>query len=1575
MFLERIAQLGLLEHNPETNILKLFPLGVRQGIVSSVVAFLSDAGTNATAVLSSDAHVRWALECVGEGFRLPVESAGVVTACVELYGRWLRDEHARPAALTARYEAYTVAMLEQLTLLFAPRARTREEVAVQGELCRKALGIFMGVARQPLSRPAWERVLKLLLGLTDTIIGAAGAGTTGVSSVSSAAGATTSTATSASATSTGTSASSVSTTAEDHALGRLLAERVMHDLYEAWLLSECRDDGLWTSFKLMNRGWLGVPEVTAQWNATVLGLTTHVLQALYLPAERQAVLHIAVSPLHATFLDVRPAYARYAWLRFLYLLGGANSVAAPAVHTQVMAGVAACVDACLAVVANGCADGPDGNTVMHLFGRDLLEALYAARPGFEEGTAVAVRTLCRVVAVCAHSVWAPQYLAALYAALRCGLAAPTDGRVLAETLVHAQHLLAADLPGARVLVPAFVRALERVFNAPAKDHIRPACTTILSSLLCLANRFQTAPLPQDPALPDSFLPPIATYYDLEPHIGYLLSLALTTEKNPASTKSLLWLSYVFLLEFLPSIRSPCGGVLSPAAGATATTGASAGAMGTNATAATTTGATTPTDQSFFLCAPKFAWTFLRTVLNQLGTAEWSTDVMCVAVDVLAAMVQLSPHLEGRERFADAVVTRLCALVAERGASALRADEALVAGALRCVTQWVMLGLWAANDRRAVTLVVETCLALVQAGSPNGNGASAGASGMGGNNVSGSSSASGSIGTGDGTISSGVTSNSGNSPNSSSISGSSNSGMSGNGTGSGSSLTGAQTGSGSNSSGSGNGTNGNNGTPSKTVVNAAYQCLLTIVNEWAVFPSNAGAERVSSLVNEEFLLRRMVAAGGLTAAETSQYIRYYALDDSRILTVLDVPALAETQGFSTVLIIRDRAGKHVWRAALREAPSSASGAPAGASSPSSALGTEGGETLPQCVTPFASRLLPFSEAPAATLAPVYTYLDVLGTGDLETAVADAVAAERVMLDRNQHGLSVSVAVSPPTRRPKLEEEEEEGAHADETHAEACRCLGGRVLLAHLGLLRPRARQLLQPLAPTASFLSGLRQLDQQPERDCMTFGVVLQRAGQELEEEVYANQAAPADFAEFVASLGWPVRLATHTGFMGGLSRRGAHGESAPYYADCLTEVVYHVAPLMPHSETNTHKKRLISKDFVLIVWSEDGSYDENTLDSHDNHLKIIIHPLASRLYHVRTLGDDKVAPACCGPLQSSMILSKYVLGPLVRMTAVNAYRAVQAAFDWMFPFAIRQRILTDIVRRNVADTRPAAFFSNILLSPRDGKPGAGEALLAMASAAPTQQQQQQQQPQPQQQQAPAATAHQRVNSAYRPPPVAAAGTAAHPFQRPGVAPGAQTTPTTVQGGGAAPAPAAGRPKTPPAMHAPAAPTAQQPAAAAFAPPAALPPMPMMSAGSAAAPPLQLPGAAAAAPVAPAAAAPPQTLPMMPMRPSGTGAGTGSSSSPPPRLPTNLARIPPQLPPGATAAGAPSPRFQSSASSFRTVGAGPRIGGLRPAPPAPNGAPPPGPAPQRPPAQPHPPVSSPGTGGSVQRWVSFDPRKC
>jgi hypothetical protein len=195
----------------------------------------------------------------------------------------------------------------------------------------------------------------------------------------------------------------------------------------------------------------------------------------------------------------------------------------------------------------------------------------------------------------------------------------------------------------------------------------------------------------------------------------------------------------------------------------------------------------------------------------------------------------------------------------------------------------------------------------------------------------------------------------------------------------------------------------------------------------------------------------------------------------------------------------------------------------------------------------------------------------------------------------------------------------------------------------------------PVEQSTAFSAALRQLDQQPERECLKVAVVFQNTNQVEEEEVYGNQTTNASFQQFTMSLGWPIKVATHTGFLGGLDRKGSTGEFAPYYADFSTEMIYHVAPLMPNSATNSHKKRLISKDYVLIVWSEDGVYDDNMLESMFHDVKIIITPLASGLYSVRVVRGEKM-PSPTGPLQGTMIVSKYSLGPLVRQTAINAYR-------------------------------------------------------------------------------------------------------------------------------------------------------------------------------------------------------------------------------------------------------------------------------------------------------------------------------
>ena len=92
-----------------------------------------------------------------------------------------------------------------------------------------------------------------------------------------------------------------------------------------------------------------------------------------------------------------------------------------------------------------------------------------------------------------------------------------------------------------MLVPYYVRAIEGIMTAhldkqgmgaAAIERYRLTCIGIVARLLGHRNRFQGARFPVEVPGVDPSLPPMATYYDLEPHIGFILYKALLTEASP-----------------------------------------------------------------------------------------------------------------------------------------------------------------------------------------------------------------------------------------------------------------------------------------------------------------------------------------------------------------------------------------------------------------------------------------------------------------------------------------------------------------------------------------------------------------------------------------------------------------------------------------------------------------------------------------------------------------------------------------------------------------------------------------------------------------------------------------------------------------------------------------------------------------------------------------------------------------------------------------------------------------------------------------------------------------------------------
>ena len=204
--------------------------------------------------------------------------------------------------------------------------------------------------------------------------------------------------------------------------------------------------------------------------------------------------------------------------------------------------------------------------------------------------------------------------------------------------------------------------------------------------------------------------------------------------------------------------------------------------------------------------------------------------------------------------------------------------------------------------------------------------------------------------------------------------------------------------------------------------------------------------------------------------------------------------------------------------------------------------------------------------------------------------------------------------------------------------------------------------------SAGLWRDIKGLDKKSGRECVKVAVVYVGPGQEDEYSILSNQITntSSDFQDFISTLGWTIRVDTHPGFLAGLERSGATGKYATYYCTSTLEMIFHDVTQMPNDETDAKqvkKKRHIGNDHVHIVWNDNHrQYKANTIAGDFGNVQIIITPLSENessrrndpmyLIEIRKGGSEFF-----GPLVSSMVVSKYLLGRMVRMTAIHAYRA------------------------------------------------------------------------------------------------------------------------------------------------------------------------------------------------------------------------------------------------------------------------------------------------------------------------------
>ncbi|KYQ89478.1 RapGAP/RanGAP domain-containing protein [Tieghemostelium lacteum] len=194
----------------------------------------------------------------------------------------------------------------------------------------------------------------------------------------------------------------------------------------------------------------------------------------------------------------------------------------------------------------------------------------------------------------------------------------------------------------------------------------------------------------------------------------------------------------------------------------------------------------------------------------------------------------------------------------------------------------------------------------------------------------------------------------------------------------------------------------------------------------------------------------------------------------------------------------------------------------------------------------------------------------------------------------------------------------------------------------------------------AFQRALTVLDHTFCSETYKIGVLYVGPDQTTEEQIFSNSKGSPRYQQFLQDLGETIRLSERIDvYPGGLDRNGkTDGEFSIYWKDRITQVIFHVATLMPtnieQDPTFTNKKRHIGNDYVNIIYSDspNAQFNQNIISGQFNFVNIIIHPLDLGCYRIEV--KKKKELSIFGPIHNHQIISSKSLPSLLIQTAINA---------------------------------------------------------------------------------------------------------------------------------------------------------------------------------------------------------------------------------------------------------------------------------------------------------------------------------
>ncbi|GAM19009.1 hypothetical protein SAMD00019534_021840 [Acytostelium subglobosum LB1] len=1236
MFIDWACSLNLIDQDKNTGILKEFPLNVKKTLVNHVVSlFLLDPSTSMPTIVATKEHMSWMMEIVEQGFLLPLDESPSIFACIELYKRWLFDAKCRPPPLDDDHsEFYMQRILQHLTLMFQPRsAPSKDAVETHIILCQKVLQLYLDIARalsKNFSQETFELWITLLLSVADCTL------------------------------STGSKT--------DEILARSICPLLLKVLFEVWLHSRTRNPQLWNNLHKYAFGWLHHMPTIHQWSLTCMSITAPLVQMLY----TQDYAGRATIPvkLEDITIEFEPNYLVYLWNRVLHFIGNPNAIKNPTIFATAIGGIYQLVSMFLAVTQ-------DGNSILAIFGSWLFEAIKVIRFGYDEGISLATEILSHIFLTCSPKItFDPIYLASFYSCISEVLWC--DGKILYAGVIHTKSLLSSEIPGCRILVPAYIRALGRILTivpGSNSEPLRRSAVRILGQIMCYSNRFENVqfyqffnkrsmeyypPLPSDvTGKYELAQPDLNSFRDVRSHVAHLILSALNTETSPHNLSTLIWYILDFQLEHqhknvtaMPDGKNPTTAFINIA---------------------------------------------INIVLKKATsfTGQWPGEVISHSFQLLGELASHHASIPTFVQIAHTIVRKLCKFIVFkcRETPISSETEELILLALAAIGQWVIVSGWIFDgnyktDTSTLYMLFDSLTIALGGKNPNEETISNTPTGSGlGVNVP-SMSASQQVPSSPqiGGASSNLASSSGHLPTGAAGLNLSNSGMP-------TSTAGAQSANAAASTTQQKKRQQLINNPNITSrIKEIAQCTFdTIMNRLSFYPNpyNAGN---SSLTSSAWLetdvvasIREQAKKEGQPNFPVEQCIRFYSVNDSMLMTLIDQPF--GENGPHTTIIIRDSTGRYVINTdyALLPFKPRDSSTETERLSDASSDGWEGEEPLPtgahmvpavippplqlDKVQPFVSSFIMNQE----DFGNVSQYISTTKDAAFNQSTESLIKSELNILNTNSHGLNHRTTIQSTSPKNKYQGD--------------LKFQNSRLLLSNLGFLSLESKGRVCQMENTLTFYQALYSLDSLQERAQTRIGVMYIKKSDTTEDDILNNVVGsdtPSDYVDFVSSLGWTVDVATHRGYLGGLDTKGLHGKYAPYYATSSRETIFHVTTLMPNQGSSVeHKKKLLGKDSVVIVWY-DGTleeYEQLKIENITSRVQIVITPLQSKLYRVKIYKGMFTKTTIFGPIiNDDLVVSKHILAELAKATAINAFQqlALSDSNSVSHQFLQRKKMINDI---------------------------------------------------------------------------------------------------------------------------------------------------------------------------------------------------------------------------------------------------------------------------------------------------------